>query len=149
MNYKFFLFFTMLALSVVIVGCTPKSQMYYWGNYSGNLYNAKKNPCAESLSEHKAGLEAIIDESKTRNLRVPPGVYAELGYIYSMENNTQRAIELFQLEQNTYPESGILMGRLIQQAEKRAADGNERGNTPAEISIQNEKEIGDLESEKN
>lgn len=149
MKYKFFLFILMLALSALIVGCTTRSQMYYWGNYSGTLYNAKKNPCPESLSEHKAGLEAIIDESKTRNLRVPPGVYAELGYIYSMENNTQKAIELFQLEQNTYPESGVLMARLIQQTEKRAAHGNKQGNIPPETSIQKEKEMGDLESEKN
>ena len=127
---------------LLLAGCAPQQQMYYWGDYSDSLYHAKKNPCVESLAKHKEALENIVEESKNRNLRIPPGVCAELGYLYTANNNTKRAIELFQMEKQTYPESTILMERLIMQAEKRASDDDSSKKTSVEKSIEQEKSIG-------
>jgi hypothetical protein len=114
----------MLSLMTLLFffGCSAKKQMYYWGDYSDSLYHSKKEPGVESLAKHKEVLENIVDESKSRNLRIPPGICAELGYLYAANNNTKKAVELFQMEKQTYPESTILMDRLIMQAEKRASD---------------------------
>jgi hypothetical protein len=114
----------MLSLMTLLFffGCSAKKQMYYWGDYSDSLYHSKKEPGVESLANHKEVLENIVDESKSRNLRIPPGICAELGYLYAANNNTKKAVELFQMEKQTYPESTILMDRLIMQAEKRASD---------------------------
>ena len=111
-----------LALTISLFGCAAPKPMYYWGNYSRTLYHSKKNPGAESLSKHKATLENIIKESQARNLRIPPGVCAELGYLFAAQNNTDEAIKLFQMEKEIYPESTILMDRLIIQSKKRVAD---------------------------
>lgn len=124
-------------------GCSAKKQMYYWGDYSDSLYHAKKAPCVESLAKHKEVLENIVEESKNRNLRIPPGVCAELGYLYAANNNTKKAIELFQMEKQIYPESTILMDRLIVQAEKRASDDASSNETSIEKSIEQEKSIGE------
>lgn len=105
--------------------------MYYWGDYSNSLYNEKKNPGAESIAKHKAALEKIIEESKKRNLRIPPGVCCELGYVYAAQNNTKKAIELFQMEEQTYPESKIFMDRLIMQAEKRTSSDDVSKEKPS------------------
>jgi hypothetical protein len=124
-------------------GCSAKNQMYYWGDYSDSLYHTKKDPCVETIAEHKEVLENIVSESKNRNQRIPPGVCAELGYLYAAKNNTKKAMELFQMEKQTYPESTILMDRLIMQAEKRASDYDSSREASVKKSVEQEKSIGE------
>jgi hypothetical protein len=100
------------------VGCAP-SKMYYFGEYSETLYSLEKNQTEEALIRHKEELGKIITESEGRNLPVPPGIYAELGYIYYKENNSNEAIKLFQTESLLYPESKHLMDRLTQSAKEK------------------------------
>lgn len=107
-------FFTVLCC-LVSAGCAPK-KMYYFGNYSNTLYSFEKNQNDESLLKHKQELETVITESESRNLPVPPGIYAELGYINLKSNNSKEAIRLFQAESQLYPESRHFMDRLIQSA---------------------------------
>lgn len=106
--------FTVFFLSVS-TGCAPQ-KMYYFGNYSNSLYSYEKNQNDESLLGHKQELETVIIESESRNLPVPPGIYAELGYINLKSNNYKEAIKLFQAESQLYPEARHLMDRLIQSA---------------------------------
>lgn len=136
---------TIIIASLLCFGCaTQKQPMYYWGNYSQSLYDSKKKPGRESLLAHRAALEHIAEESKNRNLRVPPGVYAELGYIYNLENNFKEAIKLFDLEKRVYPESTVFMDRLIQQADKRASMKVEEDSRASfENEVEKEKSIGE------
>ena len=114
------LFFALISSSLLFA-CTPQ-KMYYFGNYSQTLYELEKDQTEEALINHRQELEEIISESETRNLPVPPGIYAELGYIHLKENNTQEAVRLFQVESRLYPESDHLMERLIQSAKARESD---------------------------
>jgi len=98
-----------------MISCAPQ-RMYYWGDYSNTLYAVRKDANDETLLKHQKALEQIIEESNTRNLRVPPGVYAELGYIYFKQNKKDIAVKYFDLEAKTYPESQVLMSRLTQAA---------------------------------
>ncbi len=109
---------------LVSTGCAPK-KMYYFGNYSNTLYSCEKNQNDKSLLEHKQELETIITESESRNLPVPPGIYAELGYINLKSNNSKEAIRLFQGESQLYPESKHLMDRLIQSATSKNSTSSE------------------------
>jgi len=115
-------FLLIIGLSMLLfisIGCAPQQQsMYYWGDYSGSLYKVHKDPNETNVGEHQALLENIIKESESRNLRVPPGVYAELGYIYSLKKNTNEALNFFNKEKQIYPESTIFMENLIQRTEK-------------------------------
>jgi hypothetical protein len=86
--------------------------MYYWGDYSHTLYQTKKHPEEKSLLSHQQAIEEIIAESAKNNMRVPPGVYAELGYIYFRQNKKELAIQNFHMEKALYPESALLMDRL-------------------------------------
>jgi hypothetical protein len=116
---------TLFLFSIFFVGCAPK-QMYYFGNYSQTLYASEKFQNEESFVNHKQELERIISESEVKNLPVPPGIYAELGYINLKMNNSKEAIRLFQIETQLYPESKHLMDRLIQSAKaKESPDASE------------------------
>jgi len=119
----FCLFVGLVAL--MASGCAGTNQMYYWGDYSKSLYACSKQPSEETLQKHKVILEDIVKESTARNLRVPPGVYAELGYIYFRQNNNAEAIKYFDLEEKTYPESKTFMQRLAQAAKARDEGKNE------------------------
>lgn len=112
---------TLLPIIILATGCAPK-RMYYWGDYSETLYAYRKYPNEETLLKHKQMLESIIEESNKGNTRVPPGVYAELGYIYLKENNNKEAIKYFHLEEEIYPESKVFMQRLERAAELRERD---------------------------
>lgn len=114
---------SILLISTVVLsfsfGCANQKPMYYWGDYSGSLYKVHKDPNEKNVAEHQVQLEMIIKQSQERNLRVPPGVYGELGYIYALRNNSKEAVKLFEMEKQTYPESTIFMENMIQQVEKR------------------------------
>ncbi|MBI5062223.1 MAG: DUF4810 domain-containing protein [Desulfatitalea sp.] len=116
-----FLLLASLTLSAMVFGCvtTGSQPMYYWENYSDSLYQTKKHPTPETLAEHQSVLEKIIETSKENNCRIPPGVCAELGYIYAMRNDNKKAIELFTQEKQIYPEATLFMDRLIQRSERR------------------------------
>lgn len=108
-----------LLVSILFAGCAPQS-MYNYGNYSQTLYSFEKNQNEETLLIHKQELEKIIAESEAKNLPVPPGIYAELGYINLKANQkSPEAIKLFQVEAQLYPESKHLMERLIIIAKKK------------------------------
>ena len=107
-----------LMLSVFLcMGCATQ-KLYTWGDYSSSLYKLKKNPCDEKLQNHKQVLVKIVDDSKENGLRVPPGVYCEYGYILLKEGKNDEALRYFDLEQQTYPESTVLIQRLKSQISK-------------------------------
>jgi len=100
---------------ISLCGCATKVSQsnLYWGNYSNTLYMVKKEPSEASNAAHKEELESIVEKSKNMNLRVPPGVYAELG-LYAMEAGDEAtAKNYFRLEQETYPEGSILMQHVL------------------------------------
>ncbi len=110
---------------ILLNGCAAQKQLYYFGDYSNTLYMNEKFHDEESLLEHKQELEQIISESENRKMSVPPGIYAELGFLNLKSNNTKEAIMLFQTEAKIYPESKFLMDRLIQMANKKDSRSSE------------------------
>ena len=89
--------------------CAPQ-QMYAWGNYDGGLYSYYENP--EKIEELMKTLASTIvnaEESK----RVPPGIYAEYGYILLIRNEDDEAISYFKKEKAAWPESIVLMDKMI------------------------------------
>ena len=116
----------LIAISaLLLLGCATPEKMYYWGDYSNTLYQSKKHPSEQASLAHLQALEKIIAESGKNNLRIPPGVHAELGYIYFRQNKKDLAIQNFNMEKQLYPESRILMERL-----ENAAKNADKTNPP-------------------
>ena len=93
-----------LAIFVLVFfsGCATKVSQsnLYCGNYSNTLYMVKKEPGEASNLAHEKELQSIVNKSNEMNLRVPPGVYAELG-LYAMERgDSDAAKSYFGLEQD-------------------------------------------------
>lgn len=103
----------LVSVFALLAGCASQNRpQYVWKDYSSSLYYIKKTPSEESLKYHKDLLLTIIEESKTGNVRVPPGVYCEYGYILLKEGKKQEAFGYFDLEERTYPESKVFIRNL-------------------------------------
>ncbi|MFH1975666.1 MAG: DUF4810 domain-containing protein [Pseudomonadota bacterium] len=120
-------------MAIFLSGCAAQ-RMYNWGDYSNTLYQSKKHPSDKSDLSHLQELEKIIEESMKDNLRIPPGVYAELGYIYFRQNKRDLAINNFKMEKELYPESTLLMDRLEKAAKlddkPKPSEGNAQDASP-------------------
>lgn len=135
MNRTFLVFIG--SLLVIATGCAPK-QMYYFGSYSETLYGNTKEMNDDSLLRHKQELENIIQQSKKGGTPIPPGICAELGYLDLKTSNQKEAIALFQEEERLYPESKVLMDRLLEKTNLEKQKNNSTANKTAEQGAQHE-----------
>lgn len=93
-----------------LVSCAGKP-LYYWGEYEDSIYDHYDN----KTSPTKEIDELRADELKARNARLPhpPGYYAYLGFLYYQVGDVIMAQKSFEAEKNQFPESALLMNRLI------------------------------------
>lgn len=105
---------TLVSIGLIGISCAiQKKTLYYWGDYSKTLYALKKTPNDEHLTRHKKALQEIIGKSAEKKLKVPPGVYAEYGFILAREGDSKGAEKYFKLEAETYPEATPFMEKLV------------------------------------
>lgn len=104
-----------LVLAASLSACAPMVSQsgLYWGTYSNTLYAFKKNPSPATRSAHIASIQAVIAKSKELKLRVPPGLYAELGMYMIEDGKKAEANRLMSLELATYPESKPLVDQIL------------------------------------
>jgi hypothetical protein len=89
--------------------------LYNYGDYSDSYYGAKKNVSEESALELQKAIEFSIENTaEGSSERVPPGMYANLGYMHLKSGKNAEAISYFEKEKSTYPESAHFMDRMIQ-----------------------------------
>lgn len=105
----------LIVLSLVLVGCGGgATSLYHWGEFPQQTYNYMSERSKVSPLEQIARLEKDIEKSKAENRAVPPGLYGHLGLLNLDIQNSQRAAMYFQFEKQVYPESTVLMNRLLQ-----------------------------------
>lgn len=122
-RFKKYTLATTFLSAVFLTGCGTTAIKYDYGDYAESYYSYKKEPGENSLKEWKSAMTEVVSNAKEKDLRVPPGIYANLGYLALKENNNIEAITYFKLEKQTYPQATRFMNNLIQKAEK--ANGGE------------------------
>lgn len=100
-------------------GCAQKG-LYEWGSYEDDLLQIYESPGSErAFAEH---LQAMIVEARKAGRKTPPGVAAEYGFLQYQAGRPDEAIEYFGLERTNWPESAMLMTRLIDRIEAQQAE---------------------------
>jgi hypothetical protein len=107
-----------VALVLAATGCAPAT-MYHWNGYDERLYAHYRNP--QDRERWVEGLKTTILGAEQAGRRVPPGVYAEYGYALYEEGRLPEAVAYFGKERELWPESRVLMDKLIRNAERRGA----------------------------
>lgn len=104
------------ASAALLQGCAGRS-LYHWGEYDDALYAHYKNP--QDREAFVERLRVVIDGAEQAGEKVPPGCYAEYGYALYEEARYEDASRYFKLEREKWPESGVLMQKMIGLADRR------------------------------
>lgn len=85
--------------------CAPKG-LYYWGQYDQATYNHNKKQTEETREDLLKVYEDIISK-KNKGTRgtVPPGVYADYGFLLIQNGRIEEGRKFLEKELNLYPES--------------------------------------------
>ena len=67
-------------------------------------------------SQSWTSLGAIVKAADANTALVPPGIYAEYGYLKLQQGNNALAIDLFKQEEARWPEGKVFMDRMIKVA---------------------------------
>jgi len=100
----------LLPLCGLVAACAPQ-QKYYWGNYSESLYSYYGDPSKEA--DYEKALFEVTSGADQGGRKVPPGLYAEYGYEELSRGHADKAIEMYQREEQAWPESTVFMDRAI------------------------------------
>jgi hypothetical protein len=99
-----------LVLAGLLGACESQQGMYHWGEYEPRLYDYYKDP--DDLEPLMADLETTLAAGE-KDQRVPPGLYAEYGYFLMTKKRHDEAITYFTKEKTAWPESTVLMDKMI------------------------------------
>lgn len=105
-----------LLIVVILAGCgvQPAKPLYNYASYSDSYYAYKKQMTPESTLQLEKSIQETIDATEnSRSGRVPPAMYANLGYLYLKAGKPNEAISSFTMEKTIYPEATLFMDKLI------------------------------------
>ena len=113
----------LLASITLLTGCASNS-LYYWGDYSDSLeYRYEQEDIAQAeqlLRQQMASYQNSGGTPATSDVRrVPPGMYADYGFLLFRRGDMVGAIAFFQREKEAFPESTGLMNKLIERIRKK------------------------------
>jgi hypothetical protein len=102
----------------LLAGCAGTPTKYGWGNYENSLYQYYKDP--SKAAELASVLQETIQGAEQSQKPVPPGIYAEYGYMLMQQGKSKDALPFFEKEKAKWPESTYLMDSLIQMSSTNA-----------------------------
>ncbi|MGC3976898.1 MAG: DUF4810 domain-containing protein [Paludibacteraceae bacterium] len=108
-----------IAVTVLaFVSCTVQKPLYSWNNYNITSYNYLKNNDEKSTQELIETYQKIIEKQTGTRGVVPPGVYADYGFILLTLNKTEQGKSMLLKEVELYPESEVFVNRILKMFEK-------------------------------
>ena len=108
---KKFLFMGLVA-SFCFASCATKT-LYSWENYDNTSYNYLKNSDEKSTQALIKTYQKLIEKQKGTRQAVPPGVYADYGFILLQADKIEDGKKMLQKEIELYPESKVFIERIL------------------------------------
>lgn len=98
--------------TTLLAGCASPT-LYSWGQYEDLIYTSYAKPGKVSPEMQVEKLEADYQKARANNKRMHPGFHAHLGYMYFQLGKLDQARQEFQTEKAEFPESAVLMDRMM------------------------------------
>lgn len=121
------LIFCCLMFSTLLLEGCAQPGLFYWGEYEGSLY---ERYVANDSGHTEAHLQESFAEAQKNNQRVPPGLYADYGFMLYKRGDKSGAINFFDKEKKLYPESSLLMTKLIDRVNQQKNPGQLKSAEP-------------------
>jgi len=113
---KKFLFMGLVA-TLCLTSCATKT-LYSWENYDDTSYKYLKNSDEKSTQALIKTYQKLIEKQTGTRQTVPPGIYADYGFILLQANKTEEGKAMLQKEIDLYPESKVFIERILKMFEK-------------------------------
>ncbi len=101
-----------------LASCAPQKTLYNWGKYQETSYRYVKTDTDKDRENLIKSYEYIINNQKEGRQVVPPGIYADYGYLLVKQGKTAEGLKLMKMEIALYPESEAFIGRIIKRLEE-------------------------------
>jgi hypothetical protein len=108
-------------LTQASVSHAGKKRLYDWSSYERDAYLLAKSPSPENAARFEATLRRIISNADDAGRKPAPGLLAEIGYFFYQRGEFASAMDYFERERATWPESATLMSKMIQRSKEGAA----------------------------
>ena len=110
----------LFAVFVIITtsSCSAPKDLYSWYNYEDATYTYSKKRTDELQAKVLKQYEKIVSKQKGIRKTVPPGLYAEYGYLLYSTGKQEEGLNCLKKEIELYPESEVYISRIIKQLEK-------------------------------
>lgn len=106
-------------MAVLVLGsCSSTKTLYSWYNYEDATYQYNKKRTDELKVKVLEQYKKLTDKQKGVRGVVPPGLYAEYGYMLYMSGKKDEGLSFLKKEISLYPESEKYISRIIKQIEK-------------------------------
>lgn len=94
------------------------TQLYSWYDYQNDYYTYLKNADEKSQQELAKTYEEIINNQEEIRGVVPPGIYADYGWLLLEQNRVEEGKAMLAKEVELYPESAVFVGSIMKRFEK-------------------------------
>jgi hypothetical protein len=118
-----------LLAACLLAGCATGSRgLYDWADFdaaqSADLIDHDPNAAVALYAQS-------LEQIQQRNGRVPPGLYADYGFLLYLRGDYAGALRSFEAEKRLFPESIPLMDRLSAKVHERQGDATPTAGVPA------------------
>lgn len=110
--------FVLLFFVFIFASCTTTKPLYTWEKYELTSYNYLKKSDETSIQKLMENYQKIIDKQNGSRKVVPPGVYADYGFVLLQKGKTKEGKELLLKEEALYPESKVFIDRILKMIEE-------------------------------
>lgn len=114
-------------VAISMTACSAPS-IYHWGRFEDGLHNRY---VGENHAQADTYLFETITEAEQKNLRVPPGAYADYGFLLFKRGDHEGAIRYLEKEKFAFPESSALMTKLIERIKQKDSEPTRKTELPA------------------
>jgi len=111
----------MVAGMFVVTGCETTKPLYHWGSYPALTYLQYTKPDKATAEFQIEKLNEDLEKAAAKNLDVPPGLHAHLGYIYLQSGRIDEGMEHLQIEKRRFPESAQMIDGMIENLSRKEA----------------------------
>lgn len=96
----------------LFLSCTS-TNMYSWYNYQEDYYHYLKNSDDKSLEKLTKTYQKIIEKQTATRGTVPPGIYADYGWLLLQSGKTAEGKAMLAKEVELYPESQVFVASIL------------------------------------
>ena len=106
--------FVVAAILCALTSCQNQRSFYTWGSYEQSVRELTRPDGVPDVDAQIQVLSQQIERTRLENGRIPPGLHAHVGFLYSLRGDFDTAQAAFESERELFPESAAFIDGVIE-----------------------------------